>query len=97
MKTCEEYVLSELEALKKENALLKEQIEELKLKATDSTNDYEERANYYYKVIQKLVEVSQLHKCDLVDGTKILHSYFIWVSNERDKEDYELLEPFAKD
>ena len=97
MKTCEEYVLNELEELKKENAYLKEQIEWLATGKTDSANDYEERANHYYKVIQKLVEVSHLRKVNTGREATILYCSCAWLSKEFNRKDYELLEPFAKD
>ena len=90
MKTCEEYVLKELEALKKENASLKEQVE----KSVEQING---KADYYNKVIQRIVELTLFRKVDIGGEATILQFSNNFISNKFDKEDYALLEPFARD
>lgn len=98
MKTCEEYVLKELEALKKENASLKEQVEVLTHELEDPISDYYQgKADYYYKVIQKIVELTNFRKIHAGGETVVLQFSDNFVSNRCDKKDYDLLEPFARD
>lgn len=98
MKTCEEYVLKELEALKKENASLKEQIEVLTNELEDPINDYyKDKADYYNKVIQRIVELTLFRKVDIGGEATILQFSNNFISNKFDKEDYALLAPFARD
>lgn len=98
MKTCEEYVLKELEALKKENASLKEQVEELTHELEDPISDfYQGKADYYNKVIQRIVELTLFRKVDIGGEATILQFSNNFISNKIDKEDYALLEPFARD
>lgn len=98
MKTCEEYVLKELEALKKENASLKEQVEELKYELEEPINYcYKDKADYYNKVIQRIVELTLFRKVNVGSEATILQFSNNFISNKFDKEDYALLEPFARD
>lgn len=98
MKTCEEYVLKELEALKKENASLKEQVEELTHELENPTNYYyKDKADYYNKIIQRIVELTLFRKVNVGGEATILHFSNNFISNKFDKEDYALLEPFTRD
>lgn len=98
MKTCEEYVLKELEALKKENASLKEQVEELMHELENSISYYyKDKSDYYYKVIQRIVQLTLFHKVNVDGEATILQFSDNFISNKYDKEDYNLLEPFARD
>lgn len=97
MKTYEEYILNELEALKKENAYLKEQIEWMTADPVGLKKRYEECADCYYEVIKKLMEITHARIINVGGETKILQFYNNFISSKVDKEDYELLEPFVKD
>lgn len=83
MKTCEEYVLKELEALKKENASLKEQVEEL------------EALKKYERAFVKLVNLVDLKEKNLGGSLKGIHGMFFNLYNDDDKESFEILEEFA--
>lgn len=84
MKTCEEYVLNELEAIKKENEKLKTKIQEL-----------EDLKKYEY-LFTKLVALTDLEVKDLGGNLKGIHGCSFNLYNDDNKEMFEALEKYAK-
>lgn len=100
MKTCEEYVLNELERKAEECELRGERVQELE-RQLESKNvaiqDYE-RINYNLRTtLNKVLELIELTHKTLCTGTEGLYARDFTIWSDEDKETFDLLKEYAKE
>ena len=100
MKTCEEYVLNELERKTEECELRGERVQELE-RQLESKNvaiqDYE-RINYNLRTtLNRVLELIELTHKSLSDNLEGLYARDFIIYNDDDKETFDLLKEYAKE